>query len=100
MLDTRCIFVEGIPGSGKTTVVEYLSQRIEEQAGLPAHPVWDDAPMRTALSLPHPRAVWQDVSDEQYVERSLHLWRDFVREAERNDSEAIGSGIIRYVGLP
>lgn len=93
MLDTRFIFVEGIPGSGKTAAVAYLARRVE-QAGLPAHPVWEDAPMRVSLTLPHPRAVWQDVSDEQYVERSLSLWRLFLAEAERTEAVTVCDGML------
>lgn len=94
MLDTRFIFVEGIPGAGKTTAVECLTRRIEVQTGLPAHPIWEDGPMRVSLTLPHPRAVWQAVSAEQYVERSLSLWRTFLAEAERSGAVSVCDGML------
>lgn len=93
MLDTRFIFIEGIPGAGKTTAVENLANWIG-RVGIEARPVWEDAPMRVALSLAHPQAVWRDVTTEQYVERSLDLWRDFVHEAERSAAVTVCDGLL------
>lgn len=93
MPGTRFIFIEGIIGSGKTTTAESIGDRLR-QAGIPARflaegPTVDEPehPLRVATTLPHPSAIWRDVTVEEYIDLSLGKWRAFAREAE-------GSGIV------
>ncbi len=77
MLTTRFIFVEGIIGSGKTTTAEWIADQLPRR-GIPARflaegPTVDapEHPLRVATTLPRPRAVWRDVTVEEYIELSL-----------------------------
>ena len=78
----RFVFVEGIMGAGKTTTSRWLAEQLggrflEEGPTReePAHP------LRVNSKLPHPMAVWRDVSAEEYAAFSLRLWRDFAAGA-------------------
>ena len=89
MRNTRFIFVEGIMGSGKSTTVWFLTERLQRH-GIAARFLLEgptaeepEHPLRVATELLHPNGVWLDVTVEQYIERSLQKWRTFAREAQQ-----------------
>jgi hypothetical protein len=89
MRNTRFIFVEGIMGSGKSTTAWFLTEQIQRH-GITARFLLEgptaeepEHPLRVATELPHPNAVWLDVTVKQYIERSLQKWRTFGCEAQK-----------------
>lgn len=80
-------------GAGKTTTAGFLTERIQ-QHGLPAQHVSEGGAVRVALSLPHPLAVWSDVTADQYVEHSLALWRTFVEETQATATVTVCDGLL------
>lgn len=90
MRNTRFIFVEGIMGSGKTTTAWFLTEQIQ-RIGIAARfmlegPTMEEPehPLRVATEFPHPNKVWQDVTVDQFIERSLQKWRAFVQESQQS----------------
>ncbi|QBD79146.1 hypothetical protein EPA93_25465 [Ktedonosporobacter rubrisoli] len=94
MRDTRFVFVEGIMGSGKTTTARFLTKELQRQKIAarflaegrtieePQHP------LRMEGAFPHPRAIWLDLTVEEFVAISLKKWHDFV-EAVLQGSEVV-----------
>ena len=100
MRDTRFIFVEGIMGSGKSTTAWFLTEQLQ-QHGIPARfllegPTVDEPahPLRVAPELPHPNAVWLDVTIEEYIALSLRKWGAFVQEAQRSTTVTACDGLL------
>lgn len=100
MRDTRFIFVEGIMGSGKSTTAWFLTEQLQ-QHGIPARfllegPTVDEPehPLRVATALPHPNAVWLDVTIEEYIALSLHKWRAFAREVRQSETVTACDGLL------
>src|SRR5262249_5634215 len=97
---TRFIFVEGIIGSGKTTTAEFIAEQLrrngESAHFLPEGPTIDEPThaLRIATTLPHPRAVWRDVSVDEIIGLSLRQWLAFVREAERSRTITVCDGLL------
>jgi hypothetical protein len=100
MLETRFLFLEGIMGSGKTTAAWTIAETLQRQ-GIAARflaegPTLDEPahPLRVATALPHPNAVWLDISPEAYIERSLALWRTFLEEARSSTTITVCDGLL------
>ena len=100
MLKTRFLFLEGIMGSGKTTtawtIAETLQQRGIAARFLAEGPTLDEPehPLRVATALPHPNAIWLDISLEDYIERSLALWRTFIEAARSSPTITVCDGLL------
>jgi hypothetical protein len=84
MRSTRIVFVEGLMGAGKSTLVEALVASLNE-ARVPAMALWEgptvdepDQPLRLSPTLPHPYAPWEDFTVEQFAAESIRRWRRFV----------------------
>src|SRR5712692_9308548 len=95
MRNTQFIFVEGIMGSGKTTTAWFLTEQMQRNR-IAAHfmlegPTIDEPehPLRVATELPHPNAVWHDVTVEQFIEQSLQKWHTFVDKAQQSATVTI-----------
>ncbi|TAK20158.1 MAG: hypothetical protein EPO26_18860 [Chloroflexota bacterium] len=93
MRDTRLVFIDGIPGSGKTTTARsvdaVLAQRsVEVRCFLEEHP---DHPLHVGGPL-HPSgrttgaAFFGRYTVDSFVDESLRRWRTFVNAAERADA--------------
>jgi len=94
MLDTRVIFIEGIPGSGKSTTAQFLAWHLQ-RAGIPA--VWWYEEMRDhRLFVFHDLQTLQETVDklfsgrhQEVVEAALARWRAFAEEHARGDAVAV-----------
>lgn len=100
MRSTRFIFVEGLMGAGKTTLVETLVEHFRK-GGVPAAPIWEgptveepDQPLRISPTLPHPFAPWEDLSPGEYVAESLRRWRRFVSEHKDDETIFVCDGLL------
>lgn len=72
-------------GAGKTTATEWLAGYQEdsgvrragviERAGARAMLITEGGLPRVSLTLPHPNAIWEDMTPEEFIARSLDLWR-------------------------
>ncbi len=100
MRETRFIFVEGIMGSGKSTTAQFLTDQLRRN-GFAARfmlegPTVDNPnhPLRVATDLPHPNAVWRDVTIAEYIARSLRKWHSFAREAEQSATITVCDGLL------
>ncbi|HLJ34329.1 MAG TPA: hypothetical protein VKU38_11780 [Ktedonobacteraceae bacterium] len=100
MRNTRFIFVEGIMGAGKSTTAEFLTEQIQ-QHGLAARfllegPTIDEPkhPLRIATEFLHPNSIWLDLTIEEFIERSLHKWHNFVQEAQKSPTVTLCDGLL------
>jgi hypothetical protein len=92
MIDTRLIFVDGIPGSGKTTLVHWLGDL------LPCHgistAIYDESCPNHPLRIYDP--IYTDFTIQaQSVEfrtRSLHLYRQFVNRMLSESTVSVFDG--------
>jgi hypothetical protein len=100
MRDTRLIFIEGIVGAGKSTTAAWLTVDLQRRQlaarVLLEGPTLADPmhPLRMSTSLPHPQGVWQDVTVEEYIARSLGKWRSFVAQAQQTDEVTVSDGLL------
>lgn len=100
MRDTRFIFVEGIMGSGKSTTAWFLTEQLQRR-GIAARFLLEgptieepEHPLRVATALPHPNAVWLDVTIEEYIELSLRKWRTFAQVARQSEIVTVCDGLL------
>ena len=83
LLDTKLIFVEGIPGSGKTNTAEFLCSQLERNR-IPAAHIHEKDPN-------HPtRMEWQ--GEACRIKESLERWRDFASSRAQSDSVTVLDG--------
>ncbi len=100
MRNTRFIFVEGIMGSGKSTTAEFLTEHIRQQ-GIAARfllegPTLEEPehPLRIATEFPHPNAIWLDLTVDEFIERSLQKWQNFVNAAQQSETINVCDGLL------
>ena len=100
MRNTRFIFVEGIMGSGKSTTAEFLTDHMRQQ-GIAARFLLEgptieepEHPLRIATEFPHPNAIWLDLTVEEFIERSLQKWRNFVQAAQQSATVTVCDGLL------
>jgi hypothetical protein len=103
MRDTRLIFVEGIPGSGKSTAAQFLTHQMERQ-GIPA--VWWYEETRS-----HPLFVFHNLPSlnetvdklfsgrhGEVVDAALARWRKFAEQrAHRHEVTVFDSCLFGYM---
>jgi hypothetical protein len=83
MLDTRLIIVEGIMGSGKSTLSKAIARRLRQQR-YPAKHVpesFRDHPTNVTRTLTHWQKPWLEHTPETFIAQSLHNWQTFVANA-------------------
>ncbi len=92
MIDTRSVFVDGIPGSGKSTLTNHIGGVLKERGtpfivydeGFPDHPLRIYKPMYTDFTLKGQSA--------EFRRRSLRLYRAFVKRELSQDRINIFDG--------
>lgn len=100
MRNTRFIFVEGIMGSGKSTTAGFLTNQLR-QHGFAARFLLEgptieepEHPLRIATEFPHPNAIWLDLTVEEFIERSLRKWHNFIQEAQKSTTVTVCDGLL------
>ena len=102
MRDTRLIFVEGLPGLGKTTTASWLASRLhsehldiclylEHQSSHPLNVGGDSFPAGDVLGEP----FFQQYTPQSFVEESLQKWEIYIHTASTR--KAIG--IVDYLTM-
>jgi hypothetical protein len=92
MLGTRVIFVDGLPGAGKSTTAEYVARELE-QRGIPCRLIREreiDHPLNVGGDL-HPSGsttgarMFAAYTVDSFVEESLARWHVFAAGAMRSE---------------
>lgn len=100
MRATRFVFVQGIVGAGKSTTALSLAKHMRRYGVpnrfLPEGPTCEAPahPLRVGPELPHPQAVWRDLTVEQYATRSLAKRAAFVSEARAAEMVRVCDGLL------
>lgn len=87
MPNTQLILIEGLPGSGKTTLASFLSAQLSQQ-GLAVRCLLEDTqphPLHTAAS-PHKL--------EAFARGSMQTWQTYVAQTEQSGIVTIVEGIL------
>jgi hypothetical protein len=96
MRDTKLVFIEGLPGSGKTTTAGILAAALAERGTAVSCFLEDQTghPLNVGGAL-HPAgrttgaALFARYTPEAYVDESLQRWRAYVTAAEAGDTVQI-----------
>jgi thymidylate kinase len=83
MLDTRLIIVEGVMGSGKSTLSKTIARRLRHEhyqskyvpESFRAHPT------SVTRTLTHWQKIWIEHTPETFIAQSQHNWQAFVAGA-------------------
>ena len=78
------VIVEGIMGSGKSTTMRLIAQRLQDagQQALPIHERTEPHPVRATDELEHWFEPWRDATPQHLAERALARWSAFVRDVQ------------------
>ena len=96
MHDTKLIFVEGLPGSGKTTTASWLASRLHAERLLvrlflehqPEHPLNVGGTLHPSGETTG-EAFFHRYAPESFVDESLQRWQAFVRDALQTDAISV-----------
>lgn len=87
-------------GSGKSTTAWFLTEHLQRH-GIAARFLLEgptveqpEHPLRVATALPHPNAVWLDVTIDEYIALSLRKWRAFAQEAQQSEIVTVCDGLL------
>jgi len=93
MLDTKLIYIEGLPGSGKSTAASWLAKRLQSadrEASLflehqPGHPLNVGGDNHPAGDTPGD-VFFQHYNPENFIQESLERWQRFLGAAIQEDT--------------
>src|SRR5215510_3213401 len=96
MRDTQLIFVEGLPGSGKTTTASWLASRLQAERLLvnlllehqPEHPLNVGGTLHPSGETTG-EAFFHRYTSASFVHESLQRWHAFVRDAVQTDAISV-----------
>ena len=94
MIETKLIVLDGLPGSGKTTIAEWLTSQLQQQGTkiwyLPeydtTHPLWWYSYWNGKEYL---TPDFDNIPIETFLETSLSKWRGFVDSVQAADQQVI-----------
>ncbi len=83
MLDTRLIIVEGVMGSGKSTLSKAIAQHLRRHRYPSRHmpESFREHPTSVTRTLNPWRKIWIEHKPETFIAQSLHNWQAFVAGA-------------------
>ncbi|MGN6141756.1 MAG: hypothetical protein ACTHNV_22905 [Ralstonia sp.] len=90
----RLVIVEGIMGSGKSTTMRFIAEKLRE-ANVPSlaiHERTDPHPVRATDDLAHWFQPWLDITPDQLVQRSVEKWSVFVKTVLQGDTVPVIDG--------
>ncbi len=93
MLDTKLIYIEGLPGSGKSTAASWLAKRLQStgrKADLflehqPGHPLNVGGDSHPAGETPGD-VFFQNYNPENFIQESFERWQRFLDAAIQDDA--------------
>jgi len=96
MRDTQLIFVEGLPGLGKTTTASWLAARLDAQhlpvclylESQPEHPINVGGDLHPAGDVTG-ETYFQQYRPANFIQESLQRWQAFVRDAMQTDAISV-----------
>jgi hypothetical protein len=96
MRDTKLIFVEGLPGSGKTTTASWLASRLQAERLLvnlflehqPEHPLNVGGTLHPSGDITG-EVFFQRYTSVSFVHESLQRWQAFVRTALQTEAISV-----------
>ena len=94
MIDTRAVFVEGIMGSGKSTIATFIAGELERH-NVNSRCVLESElphPTRVMWELPNPHKPWLDTHSSEFCQRILKKWEGFVSKAKQLDLVSVFDG--------
>src|SRR4051812_44710434 len=93
MLDTHLILVEGVMGSGKSTLTRFIVHTLR-QYGYQAKGVNEADPHPTYVfrTLPHWQKIWLDVTPETFIDLSYQRWAAFVQTIRKKPTIVVFDG--------
>jgi len=86
MRDTRLIFVDGIPTTGKSTTAHNITLQMQ-RAGIDAAWYYEEEPGGL-----HPVHVYEDMASTGFIQKSLARYRAFAAEAEKTERTTVLDG--------
>jgi thymidylate kinase len=102
---TRLVIVEGIMGAGKSWTGQWLARELGRH-GIESRFIAEGRtregevhPLRVATTLAHPRAPWRELTVQEYVDRSLAMWRAFVEDAQSSSRVTVCDGLLFHGNL-
>lgn len=90
----RLVIVEGIMGSGKSTTMRLIADRLQEagQRALPIHERTDPHPVRATDELEHWFEPWRDATSRDLADRALRRWAAFVQATQTDTAIPVMDG--------
>ena len=82
-MDTRLIIVEGVMGSGKSTLSAWITRQLCQHGYAAEHVPerFSSHPTSVTRTLPHWRKIWLDISNDAFIAQSQANWRKLVESA-------------------
>jgi hypothetical protein len=94
MLDTRLIIVEGVMGSGKSTLSKAIARRLRYQHYQSKHVPerFRAHPTSVTITLTHWQKIWIEHTPETFIAQSQHNWQVFVASARQSRAVYVFDG--------
>ncbi|WP_235527537.1 hypothetical protein [Burkholderia sp. Leaf177] len=90
----RLVIVEGIMGSGKSTAVRFIANRLQAagQLAVPIHERTNPHPVRATDELEHWFEPWRDATPENLADRALARWAALVEDMRADTTIRVFDG--------